>query len=346
MKMISKLFMSAGLVAILLLSASCEDFMDVHKKYVEDGEIIYAPRPIYMTFSPGLNRILFRCWLYKSPNVRTIEVSWVWNNEKQTKVIPVTPNTELDSVSVILNGMDEGSYTFNVRTVDIYGHSSIEVTGFANSYDSVLYKSTLSNRYASNIANHNGSGMTVNWANAPASVEWTEIRYKTTDDRTETVKLGATQSSIYLPNAKLTDRFEYCSVYLPEQGAIDTVYKEWLRFGEYPKTSLWLAGNGTPAEWNAATMIEMPFDESNPWVYVCETDLDSNGGELKFQAAKNFDASTLVYRPLVASGSILNTSMQLYLGGTDLKWKVVGGQDGRYRITVDLNKMEIYFVKL
>lgn len=343
--MTSKLFMPVWLMMMFGLFSSCEDFMDVHKKYIEDGEIIYAPRPDSIIFSPGLNRILFQCWLLKSPNVRTIEVSWVWDSKKETKVISITPNNELDSVSVILSDMDEGSYTFTVKTVDIYGNSSLEITGFANAYDSILFKSALSNRYAGNIESHNGSGMTVNWSNAPASIERTDIRYKTMDGSVETVKLYASQSSVFLPNGKLTEPFVYRSVYLPEQGAIDTVYKEWITSDEYPKTSLWLAGNGTSAEWDANRQIEMPLDENNPWIYTCETELDSNGGEIKILTNRG-DWNGNTFRPLVANGSISDTKMQVYPGGTDLKWKVVGGQDGNYRITADLNKMEIYFVKL
>jgi hypothetical protein len=231
-----------------------------------------------------------------------------------------------------------------VKTTDIYGNSSLEITGFANSYDSVLFKSILSNRYAGSTS-HNGQGITVNWANAPSSIAWTDIRYTTVDDRVETAQLYPNQSSVFLSGAKFTVTFEYRSVYLPEQGAIDTVYKEWLASEVYPKTSLWLAGNGTPAEWDGNRQIEMPFDENNPYVYTCETDLDSNGGEIKILAVKG-DFNGTTFRPFVAGGSILETGMQVYSGGTDLKWKVVGGQDGRYRITVDLNQMQIYYVKL
>jgi hypothetical protein len=337
--------MPVWLIIALGFLTSCDNFMDVHQQYVEDGEIIYAPKPYAMAFRAGLNRIEFLCLLYKSPNVKTVEISWVWNSEKKTKVIPVTPgNEEYYVTSAILSDMDEGSYTFAVKTVDIHGNSSLEVAGFANSYDSVLFRNTLSNRYANSLGSHNGAGMTVNWANAPAAVEYTEIRYRTVDDIVETAILPPDQSSIFLTGCQLTDRFEYRSVYLPEENAIDTVYKEWIRFDEYPKTSLWLSGNGTPAEWDVNRLIEMPFDESNPWVYICETDLDSNGGEIKILTARDFNKNT--FRPLVASGSILETTMQVYLGGTDLKWKVVGGQDGRYKITVDLNKMKIYFEKL
>jgi hypothetical protein len=284
--------------------------------------------------------------LYKSPNVRTVELSWVWNGEKKTEVIPVTPgNEEYYVTSTILSDMDEGSYTFAVKAIDIHGNSSLEVTGFANSYDSIVFKSTLSNRYANGIGNHNGKGMTINWANAPASIEWTEIRYKTMDNKEETLILSPDQSSILCPGGKLTDRFEYRSVYLPEENALDTVYKEWIVSEEYPRTSLWLSGNGTPAEWDANRQIEMPFDESNPWVYTCEVDLDSNGGEIKILTAKG-DWNGNTFRPLVANGSISETTMQVYPGGTDLKWKVVGGEDGRYKITLDLNKMEAHFEKL
>jgi hypothetical protein len=337
--------MPAWLIVTLGIFVSCEDFMDVHKQYVEDGEIIYAPRPYYTFFSAGLNRIQFRCLLYKSPNVRTVEVSWVWNNEKKTKEIPVTPDTELYSVSTILPNMEEGSYTFAVKTVDIYGNSSLEITGFANAYDSVLFKNSLSNRYAGGIGSHDGNGMTVNWTNAPSYIEYTEIRYRTMDNQLKTVQLSADQSSIYCLDARLTSRFEYRSVYLPEQGAIDTVYKEWITSEGYPKTSFWIAGSGTPAEWDANKQIEMVFDENNPWMYSCVTTLKSNGGEIKILSNKG-DWNGNTFRPLVANGSIAETKMQFYPGGNDLKWKVAGGEDGEYRVTMDLNKMEIYFEKL
>jgi len=37
--------------------------------------------------------------------------------------------------------------------------------------------------------------------------------------------------------------------------------------------------------------------------------------------------------------------MQIYMGGTDLKWVVQGSEAGNYRVTIDLNEMKIYFVK-
>jgi hypothetical protein len=325
--------------------SSCDDFMDVHQKYLEGGEIIYAPKPLLIGFEAGLNRVGFYCVLYKAPNVRTIEVSWMWNRETFTKEIVVTPNNELFLVTDVFPDMEEGAYTFTVKTVDIYGHYSVETTGFANVYDREMFTASTSNRYAGSISRHNGTEMTLNWADAPASVAWTDVVYTTLDGSKATAKMLPNETSVVLPDGMLTAPIEYRSAYLPEEGAIDTVYGEWLTTDAYPKQSLWLAGNGSSAEWDANKQIEIPFDESTPWVYTLEVALDSNGGELKILFEKgNWDGYNL--RPLVASGSILETTMQLYAGGTDLKWKVVGGQDGTYKITVDLNQMKIYYEKL
>lgn len=45
-----------GIVAFVvsvLSFVSCDDFMDVHKEYIEDGEIIYAPKPDTIGFIAG-----------------------------------------------------------------------------------------------------------------------------------------------------------------------------------------------------------------------------------------------------------------------------------------------------
>jgi hypothetical protein len=110
----------------------------------------------------------------------------------------------------------------------------------------------------------------------------------------------------------------------------------------FPKSSVWVTGNGTNAEWNG-DRIELPFDEGNPWVFVYEGPLKV--GEIKFLLVKNnWDANTI--RPMVANGSITSTDMQVYPGGTDLKWKVLASEVGNYRITIDLINLKIYFVKL
>ena len=73
-----------GIVAFVvsvLSFVSCDDFMDVHKEYIEDGEIIYAPKPDSIAFIAGKERILFFCRTYNSPNVKSVNLSALFTQQ-------------------------------------------------------------------------------------------------------------------------------------------------------------------------------------------------------------------------------------------------------------------------
>ena len=123
-----RIYSLTALLASVLSFFSCEDFMDIHKEYIEGGEIIYAPKPDTISFIAGKDRILFNCRTYNAPNVRTIDV--YWNEGLDSLIIPVELNTGYDSISVVLEDMEEKSYSFNVRTTDNYGHKSLYLTEF------------------------------------------------------------------------------------------------------------------------------------------------------------------------------------------------------------------------
>ncbi|MRY31340.1 hypothetical protein GKD83_15565, partial [Parabacteroides goldsteinii] len=119
-------------IACTLLITSCEDFMDVHKEYIEGGEIIYAPKPDSIAFIAGKERILFFCRTYNSPNVKSVNL--YWNDGLDSLLIPVSFNSSYDSIEVVLDNMEEKSYTFTVQLVDNFDHRSLSVTDFGTSY--------------------------------------------------------------------------------------------------------------------------------------------------------------------------------------------------------------------
>ena len=77
----------AFILCVSVLS-SCDDFMDVHKEYIEDGEIIYAPKPDTISFVAGKERILFHCRTYNAPNVKSVDI--YWNDGLDSLIIPVS----------------------------------------------------------------------------------------------------------------------------------------------------------------------------------------------------------------------------------------------------------------
>ena len=193
-----KIYALIAFVISVLSITSCDDFMDVHKEYIEGGEIIYAPKPDSLRFIAGKGRILFKCRTYNAPNVRSIDV--YWNDGLDSLIIPVELNTGYDSLSVILDNMEEKSYTFNVRTTDNFGHKSLYLTAFGTSY-SEIYQSTLNDRRIKNISLSDKEGV-LEWYSAPKNLVKNEIRYVKKDGSLVTVEMPSTDYIIKLPEAK------------------------------------------------------------------------------------------------------------------------------------------------
>ena len=210
-------------VASVLFLYSCDDFMDVHKEYIEGGEIIYSPKPDSIKFIAGEGRILFYCRTYNAPNVHSIYV--YWNDHLDSLIIPVEMKTGYDSIFVEINNLEEKSYTFDVRTTDNFGHKSLYMTDFGTSYGE-LYQSRLTDRRIKDISLSDKGG-TVSWYFASGSLVRTEIQYVKNDGSQAIVKVPATEDETLLPDIKAGSTIEFRSLYIPEAVAIDTFATAW-----------------------------------------------------------------------------------------------------------------------
>jgi hypothetical protein len=200
--------------------------MDVHEGYIEGDEIIYAPKADSVAFIAGKERILFRFWLYNSPNVKSVRLHW--NDGQDSLVVPVTPTTGLDSTDVILPGMAEKSYTFRVHTVDQYAHSSLTTTGIGTAYGAIFQSSLLHRRIkAVSISDAGGE---ISWYSAAENLVGNEIRYDTNEGEQAVVWMPADEHVVLCPGAKAGSRFEYRSLFIPEEVSIDTFAVDWTEY--------------------------------------------------------------------------------------------------------------------
>lgn len=207
----------------ILSFTSCDNFMDVHKEYIEGGEIIYAPKPDAVNLIAGKGRILFNCRTYNAPNVRSIDI--YWNDRLDSLIIPVELKTGYDSLSVILDHMEEKSYTFNIQTTDNFGYKSLFLTDFGTSYDEV-FQSTLSDRRIKSVSLSDKEGF-VEWYSAPNGLVRNEIRYLKNDGSQAVVKMQSADIQIGLPDVKRGSSFEFRSLFIPEEECIDTFTTVW-----------------------------------------------------------------------------------------------------------------------
>lgn len=221
-----KIYGLLAFVASVLFFSSCDDFMDVHKEYIEGGEIIYAPKPDTINFIAGKGRILFNCRTYNAPNVRSIDI--YWNDGLDSLIVPVELKTGYDSISVILDNMEEKSYTFDVRTTDNFGHKSLYLTDFGTSYGET-YQSRLSDRRIKTVSLSDKGGA-VTWYFAPGDLIRSEIRYMKNDGSQSVAATPSTKDVIELPDIKPGSTIEYRSLFIPEVIAIDTFTTAWKTF--------------------------------------------------------------------------------------------------------------------
>ena len=218
-----KIYSLSIFIISVLSFISCEDLMDIHEKYIEGGEIIYAPKPDTVSFIAGKERILFNCRTYNAPNVRSIDV--YWNDGRDSLIIPVELNTGYDSISVILDNMEEKSYTFNIQTTDNFGHKSLFVTDFGTSYGAT-YLSTLNDRRIKAVSLSDKEGV-IEWHASLNGLVKNEIRYTQNNGSQTIVELPSKYFSVKVSNVKPGSSFEYRSLYIPEEEAIDTFATAW-----------------------------------------------------------------------------------------------------------------------
>jgi hypothetical protein len=330
------------LALILLIMcgfASCDDFMDVHKKWIQDGEIIYAPKPVDLQFWAGVEKITLFCSLLNSPYVKSIDV--YWNNEVDSLIFPVSPSTGLDVYQIAIENLEPIAYTFKVRTTDVSGNHSAFLTGVASAIDPDFVK-TLVPREVSRL-NIVAAAATIFWTPAPNGLLYNEVRYTTNEGEVKLLKTFPNESSTLCPDAQRKMEFaEYRSLFIPDN-SLDTVYSEWTKTA-FNKAPLYIYGPGVnQGVNNVALAFEIPFDETNPFVYVWEGECMANW--FRYQVARI--ATSLNFRPATANESPL---VGIAWAGDNAvtNWNLNKPEllGGNYRITLNLNDMTIAVLKL
>lgn len=257
----------AAFVISVLSITSCDDFMDLHKEYIEGGEIIYAPKPDSVSFIAGKGRIQFNCRTYNAPNIRSIDV--FWNDGLDSLIVPVEMKTGYDSISVILDNMEEKSYTFNVQTTDNFGHKSLFMTDFGTSYGET-FQSTLNDRRIKTVSLSDKEG-TIEWYSALTGLIRNEVRYIKNDGSQAIAGMPSSDHRLKLSDAKAGSAFEYRSLYIPEEECIDTFATAW-KVSETPFPSTYAYDRSA---WKVLSVSDVSTSEGGGMATLIDNDLST-----------------------------------------------------------------------
>ena len=114
-------------IAILASLISCTD-ADEYKMYLEGGEIIYLQKADSLTAFPGKNRIQLN-WILVDPRITSYKVVYSQSAEKDSVIVPVSTHHDYsnDTISVIIDNLEETMYNFKIISSDEFGNKSIPV---------------------------------------------------------------------------------------------------------------------------------------------------------------------------------------------------------------------------
>lgn len=228
--------MMVTLVGIIL--AACSKMDGTYKDFIKDGEIRYSQKPDTIGINPGHYRV--RAWIAaKRNNLSKFKV--FWNNRADSIEVPIAGTTGNDTLSVVIENLMEGSYTFEFFTYDKEGNTSIVVDTVGDVYGDE-YIGSLANRLVDK-ASLIGDNLDIVWfPEINHTVVRSEVKYKDQDGTDHEIWVAREINETVISDKPLNGSLMYRTVYLPHPNALDTFYTDYTdinptrRYEGFPET--------------------------------------------------------------------------------------------------------------
>jgi hypothetical protein len=211
------LFLLAGM-------ASCSKKNENYKALIKNGEIHYPGVISNAGYLAGNLRTMLK--FNPGPDPKIAKYVIYWNNKQDSMTVSAVSHNPLDTVKVLVPGLSEGTYNFNIYSFDTDGNRSIMTTVNSVRVYGPVYLSGLFNRgynadtpYLFNVL----KGFVQLKYNKPDSINIeTVVNYTDNNGAAKSVLLNPDSSMVTLPNFKIGSDVTYQSSYIPQKGAIDT----------------------------------------------------------------------------------------------------------------------------
>ena len=208
------------LLGLLFGIAACDKMNDVQKEFLDRGETIYVGKIDSLKTFGGNGRIKITGLMYYAYTADKCIVRW----EADSLIVPVEGYSVNDTIEIIVDNIDEGTYQFTVQTYDIAGNSSLKEYCSGTVYGS-QYLLAASPKLIS-VMTPEPSGMTLTW-NQSEEAESVELVYET-DGGDITMQLPGNVAQTVITDWKLGGTVKTRTAVIPEPGAIDTMYTDWI----------------------------------------------------------------------------------------------------------------------
>ncbi|GEL10629.1 protein of unknown function [Flavobacterium glycines] len=335
------------LVALLAGLWSCSSMDEGYQDSIRNGEISYTGKIDSLHIYGGKNRVNVKGLIISDPKVTEVRV--FWNSRKDSVVVPITRTSGVDVLDVIINGLDENIYNFEVRTYDKLGNKSIPVFKIGNTYgqryEATLLADIMNRKISTGISSGgvlNGTLETLNDYTKKSA--YSILTYTATNDTQKQLIIPSTQSAFTITDFKSGTDLKYKTAYKPEEGSIDVFFTpEKTFYTQTDVTSTYIVNAGFETNPTGAATDNYIYDVSGWTEYPV-----SGSFTYKKLGTINYGSNTVPFgiAPLASTNSIGETTLlgikqhwlpspsQLYIeqsvtlpvGTYTLTWKSLVGQ--------------------
>src|SRR5699024_2900895 len=193
------------------------------EEFIKDGEIVYPGMPDSVTVYPGFNRIQLVWPLPADPTITKARI--YWQNKRDSLEVFIDSVRVGDQAKVILEDMDEGSYTFNIYHYDNEGNSSIDVTisgrVFGDTYTNSLLPRIIEE------ALFVDDTLKIEWGSADETAFANEINYTSLSGDKRIYAPGDEELTVVDDfDFAAGNTIQYRTMYRPDSMAVDTFYTD------------------------------------------------------------------------------------------------------------------------
>ena len=231
---------------------SCKNQDDIYMEFVKKGGNVYPEKTNNLGAYVGYKRIKLVWDAPKDPSVKTAKV--YWDNKTMVKDINYSAFPG-DKVELIVDNLEERTYTFQLINFDTNGNQSMVSEVIAAPY-AENWLVTHAERTVT-AAEVKGTDAEIKMNFGTNEMIATRFRYINADGDTIELEetLDAYSSTILFPNAISGKRFEYSSSYCPAEG-LDTIWNDWI------KSPTPISGKLDCKSWNVTVTTGQIWDNS------------------------------------------------------------------------------------
>lgn len=211
-------------VFAILSFGACTKMDDTYSEFLEGGMKVYIGKIDTVFVYPGNERLQLG-WLPPS-DPKSTKARVFWNNGRDSVDIPITRTEDRsDTIKVMFNNMTEGTYVFEVYTLDEGGRRSLKTEAVARVYGD-NYNAGLLGRPIDTYLLSEEEDLQITWGAAPdPTMVGSEIFYEDISGEQVKVFVPLDAPTTIIENFK-PQTLTYRSLYLPSPLAIDTFYTE------------------------------------------------------------------------------------------------------------------------